>query len=59
MTTEDIIYIIAGLLIGTFFIAQTWPHVRDRPSYYGWTKFIGMIILTLMALIFLILGLID
>lgn len=48
---------IAGVLTGVFFIARTWAHLRDQPSDYTWIKLIGMIMLTLMALVFLIIGL--
>jgi hypothetical protein len=57
MTTKDIIYMIVGVLTGVFFTAQTWARVREKPSHYTWIKLIGMIMLTLMALVFLIIGL--
>lgn len=65
MTTEEILYMIAAVLLGIFIIARMWPRVRDQAGHYVWEKhltrirFVGVILLTLMAIIFLIIGLAE
>ncbi len=57
---------IAAVLLGIFVIAQMWPRVRDQASHRAWwekyltrIRFIGVIMLTLLAIIFLIIGLAE